>query len=69
MGKDMANVPKNINAEDVTQEQALEWIAARAAKKKAPAKEKAEPAEKKAAVKKPTAKKAPVKKVATKKRA
>ncbi len=69
LGKDMANVPKNINAEDVTQEQALEWIAARAAKKKAPAKEKAEPAEKKAAVKKPTAKKAPVKKVATKKRA
>jgi DNA topoisomerase-1 len=73
-GKVNATIPKDIKPEDVTAEQAVEWIAARAAvtgtkTKKAPAKKAAakKPAAKKAttkaaAEKKPAAKKAPAKK-------
>jgi DNA topoisomerase-1 len=62
-GKVNATIPKDIKPEDVTVEQALEWIAARAAAtgtktKKAPAK--------KAAAKKPAAKTTAEKKTATK---
>ncbi|OCX65910.1 DNA topoisomerase I [Thioclava sp. SK-1] len=62
-----ATIPKDVEPEAVTMEQALEWIAekqAKSPKKKAPAKK--APA-KKAAAKKPAAKKAPAKKPAAKK--
>ncbi|HEY8358216.1 MAG TPA: topoisomerase C-terminal repeat-containing protein, partial [Ramlibacter sp.] len=63
-GKINATIPKDVQPEAVTLEQAVEWIAARAEAtgtkvKKAPAK--------KAAAKKPAAKKAPAKKAALKK--
>lgn len=69
-GKINATIPKDIKPEDVTVEQAVEWIAARAEAtgtkvKKAPAKKAAakKPATKKAtAEKKPATKKAPAKK-------
>jgi DNA topoisomerase-1 len=63
-GKVNATIPKDVKPEDVTLDQAVQWIAARAEAtgkkvKKAPAK--------KAAAKKPAAKKAPAKKAAPKK--
>jgi DNA topoisomerase-1 len=68
-GKVNATIPKDVKPEDVTVEQAVEWIAARAAAtgtkvKKAPAKKAAakKPAAKATAEKKPAAKKAPAKK-------
>ncbi|MBN9332182.1 type I DNA topoisomerase [Devosia sp.] len=68
-GKVNATIPKDVKPEDVTVEQAVEWIAARAAAtgtkvKKAPAKKAAakRPAAKATAEKKPAAKKAPAKK-------
>lgn len=68
-GKINATIPKDVKPEDVTVEQAVEWIAARAAAtgtkvKKAPAKKAAakKPAAKATAEKKPAAKKAPAKK-------
>lgn len=68
-GKVNATIPKDVKPEDVTLEQAVEWIAARAAAtgtkvKKAPAKKAAakKPAAKATAAKKPAAKKAPAKK-------
>ncbi|MCD1621453.1 type I DNA topoisomerase [Citromicrobium bathyomarinum] len=69
-GTTNATIPKDVKPEDVTEEQAIELINARAAKgpakkKKAAPKKKA-PA-KKAAAKKPAAKKAPAKKAAAKK--
>ena len=63
-----ATIPKDVEAADVTIEQAVEWIAERAAKggkKKAAPKKKA--AAKKPAAKKPAAKKAAPKKTAAKK--
>ncbi|TRO93736.1 type I DNA topoisomerase [Glycocaulis profundi] len=67
-GKVNATLPKGVEPADITMEQAVELIAAKAAKgggkKKAPAK-KAAP--KKAAAKKPAAKKAPAKKTPAKK--
>ncbi|KKB78076.1 DNA topoisomerase I [Devosia soli] len=75
-GKVNATIPKDIKPEDVTVEQAIEWIAARAEAtgtkvKKAPAKKAAakKPAAKKAAAadEKSAAKKAPAKKPAAKK--
>jgi DNA topoisomerase-1 len=67
-GKINATLPKDLKPEDVTLEQAIALLAARAeatgGKKKSPAKK---PAAKKAAVKKPAAKKAAPKKAATKK--
>ncbi|NMA98586.1 MAG: DNA topoisomerase I, partial [Phyllobacteriaceae bacterium] len=75
-GKVNATIPKDVKPEEVTLEQAVEWIAARAAvagtkTKKAPAKKAAakKPAAKTAAAKKPAAKKAPAKKTAAKKTA
>ena len=65
-GRDRANLPKDLDKDDVTLEKAVELIAAKAkgGKKKAPAKKKAAP-KKKAAAKKPAAKKkAPAKKKA-----
>jgi DNA topoisomerase-1 len=64
-GKINATIPKDTKPEDVTMEQAIELIAARAAKtgKKPTAKKKA-PAKKKATAKKATAKK-PAKKAAS----
>ncbi len=59
-----ATIPKEIEAADVTMEQAIQWIAEKAAKKK-PTKRKA--AAKKAPAKKTAAKKAPAKKAAAKK--
>ncbi len=59
-----ATLPKDTDPQSVTLEQALEWIAAKAAKK--PAKKKAAP-KKKAAAKKPAAKKTAAKKPAAKK--
>ena len=57
-GKTNATLPKDLKPEEVTLEQAIELIAAKAkTKKKAPAKKKAAP-KKKAAAKKTTAKKA-----------
>ncbi|WP_172123404.1 MULTISPECIES: type I DNA topoisomerase [unclassified Devosia] len=68
-GKINATIPKDIKPEDVTVDQAVEWIAARAEAtgtkpKKAPAKKAAakKPATKTAAAKKPAAKKAATKK-------
>ncbi|MBO9587977.1 type I DNA topoisomerase [Devosia sp.] len=68
-GKVNATIPKDVKPEDVTVEQAIEWITARAAAtgtkvKKAPAKKAAakKPAAKATAEKKPAAKKAPAKK-------
>ena len=68
-GKVNATIPKDVKPEDVTLEQALQWIAARAEAtgtkvKKAPAKKAAakKPAAKSAAAKKPAAKKAAPKK-------
>jgi DNA topoisomerase-1 len=58
-----ATIPKEVEAADVTMEQAVQWIAEKAAKKGT--KKKAAP--KKAAPKKTTAKKAPAKKTASKK--
>jgi DNA topoisomerase-1 len=74
-GKINATIPKDIKPEDVTVEQAVEWIAARAEAtgtkvKKAPAKKAAaakKPAAKTASEKKPATKKAPAKKAAPKK--
>ncbi|MGV3573660.1 MAG: type I DNA topoisomerase [Devosia sp.] len=74
-GKVNATIPKDVKPEDVTVDQAIQWIAARAEAtgtkvKKAPAKKAAakKPAAKKAAADdKPTAKKAPAKKPAAKK--
>ncbi len=59
-----ATIPKEIKAADFTMEQAIQWIAEKAAKKK-PTKRKA--AAKKAPAKKTAAKKAPAKKAAAKK--
>ncbi|MBB3032648.1 type I DNA topoisomerase [Alteriqipengyuania lutimaris] len=70
-GTTNATIPKDVKPEDVTEEQAIELINARAAKgpakkkKKAPAKKKAAP--KKAAAKKPAAKKAAATKATAKK--
>ncbi|WP_406870819.1 type I DNA topoisomerase [Thioclava sp. 'Guangxiensis'] len=64
-----ATIPKEVEPEQVTMEQAVEWLAEKAAKspkKKAPAKK---PAAKKTAAKKPAAKKAPAKKTTAKKAA
>ncbi|WP_406736059.1 type I DNA topoisomerase [Thioclava sp. GXIMD4215] len=64
-----ATIPKEVEPEQVTMEQAVEWLAEKAAKspkKKAAAKK---PAAKKTAAKKPAAKKAPAKKAATPKTA
>ncbi len=69
-GKINATIPKDVKPEDVTVDQAVQWIAARAEAtgtkvKKAPAKKKAaakKPAAKTAAAKKPAAKKAAPKK-------
>ncbi|MCW8916284.1 MAG: type I DNA topoisomerase [Magnetovibrio sp.] len=70
-GRDRANLPKDLDKDDLTLEKALELIAAKAkgGKKKAPAKKKA--AKKKAATKKKAAakKKAPAKKKAATKKA
>jgi DNA topoisomerase-1 len=73
-GKINATIPKDVQPEAVTLEQAVEWIAARAEAtgtkvKKAPAKKAAakKPATKATAEKKPAAKKAPAKKAAPKK--
>ncbi|KFL32487.1 DNA topoisomerase I [Devosia riboflavina] len=70
-GKVNATIPKDVKPEDVTVEQAVQWIAARAEAtgtkvKKAPAKKAAakKPAAKATAEKKPAAKKAPAKKAA-----
>lgn len=69
-GRDRANLPKDLDKDDLTLEKALELIAAKAkpkkaTKKKAPAKKKAAPKKKAAAKKKPAAKKkAPAKKKA-----
>ena len=64
-GRDRANLPKDLNKEDLTLEKAVELLAAKA--KKAPAKTKKSPAKKKAAPKKKTAakKKAPAKQKAS----
>ncbi|MCH8489069.1 MAG: type I DNA topoisomerase [Oceanicaulis sp.] len=69
-GKTNATLPRGMDPQAVTVEQAVELIAAKAAKgggKKAPAKK--APAKKAAAGKKPAAKKAPAKKAAAKKTA
>ncbi|MCF6302850.1 MAG: DNA topoisomerase I, partial [Devosiaceae bacterium] len=60
-GKINATLPRDLKPEDVTLEQALEMIAAKAAKggKKKPARKKAAPKKKAAAKKKPVAKKKP----------
>ncbi|WP_259780036.1 type I DNA topoisomerase [Aestuariispira ectoiniformans] len=66
-GKTNASVPKGVEVDDVTVEQAVEWLAARAAKvsaKKASAKK---TTAKKASAKKATAKKAKAKKTTAKK--
>lgn len=70
-GKVNATIPKDVKPEDVTVDQAIQWIAARAEAtgtkvKKAPAKKAAakKPAAKATAEKKPAAKKAPAKKAA-----
>ena len=70
-GKVNATIPKDVKPEDVTVDQAVQWIAARAEAtgtkvKKAPAKKAAakKPAAKATAEKKPAAKKAPAKKAA-----
>jgi DNA topoisomerase-1 len=64
-GKINATIPKDTKPEDVTMEQAIELIAARAAKTgKKPAAKKKAPAKKKTAAKKTAAKK-PAKKAAS----
>jgi len=67
-GRDRANLPKDVDKEDVTLEMAVKLIAAKS--KKAPAKKKKAPAKKKAAAKKKPAakKKAPAKKKAAAKK-
>ena len=65
--RDRANLPKDLDKDDLTLEKAIELINAKAKPKKAPAKKKAAP--KKAAAKKPAAKKTAAKKPAAKKKA
>jgi DNA topoisomerase-1 len=69
-GTTNATIPKDVKPEDVTEEQAIELINARAAKGPAKKKKKAAPKKKapakKAVAKKPAAKKAPAKKAAAK---
>jgi DNA topoisomerase-1 len=68
-GRDRANLPKDLDKDDLTLEKAIELINAKAKPKKA-AKKKAAPKKKAPAKKKPTAKKAsPKKKTAAKKKA
>lgn len=62
-GRDRANLPKDLDKDNLTLEKAIELINAKAKPKKAPKKTAAKkPAEKKAATKKPAAKKAAAKK-------
>lgn len=66
-GRDRANLPKDMDKEDLTLEKAVELIAAKS--KKAPAKKKAAPKKKAAAKKAPAKKKAAAKKKAPAKKA